>query len=41
MVDIGLFISALGVGFGVTMFAWFFAWGITKVVNLFKLIVKV
>jgi hypothetical protein len=41
MVDIGLFIASLGLGFGVTMFVWFILWGITKAVNLFKAIVKV
>jgi hypothetical protein len=41
MVDLTVFGMAAGVGFGLTMIAWFVVWGVSKAVSIFRHITKV
>jgi hypothetical protein len=41
MVEANMLVKAISAGFGLVMAAWLITWGITKVINLFKLITKV
>jgi hypothetical protein len=41
MVDIGVLVVSVGTGFAITMTVWFFVWGISKAIGIFKTITKV